>query len=100
MHEELPIDGPDGPTLVRFSHAASVDAVPGHAGMIRASPCPRLMAVVALLDSSENFCKGAAPPAGAFSIVSHHPAGNTFAAALASGATCALRFDCFPRFAG
>src|SRR5436190_9619165 len=26
--KKLPIDGPDGPTLVRFSQAASVDAVP------------------------------------------------------------------------
>src|SRR6185295_2873756 len=26
--KKLPIDGPDGPTLVRFSQASSVDAVP------------------------------------------------------------------------
>ena len=25
--KKLPIDGPDGPTLVRFSQAANVDAV-------------------------------------------------------------------------
>src|SRR5215471_687944 len=26
--KKVPIEGPDGPTFVRFSHAASVDAVP------------------------------------------------------------------------
>ncbi len=74
--KKLPIDGPEGPTRVRFSQAASVDAVPAAiVGRIsRVALLPSWWQSKHSLASIENFfC--ASRPAGALTIVSHQAAG-------------------------
>src|SRR4030088_1844243 len=73
--KKLPIDGPEGPTRVRFTHAASVDAVPAAIGGrdLRVGRLPSWWQSKHSLVSIENFF-WASRPAGALTIASHQAA--------------------------
>ena len=94
-----PMVGPEGPTFVRFSQAASVCAVPAAmAGRIsRVALFPSWWQSKHSFTSVLNFFCASAP-AGGLTIDSHHAAGYTCAAVLASGATVAFKLSCCPGF--